>query len=37
MALCKDCCEQIISVQKQNCPMCCQPVEYAVEVDGEHS
>lgn len=32
MALCKSCCEQIVP-EKQKCPMCCQDVEYHVEVD----
>jgi hypothetical protein len=33
LALCKDCCEHIIVQQQGQCPMCCQDVEYHVEVD----
>ncbi|WIA38370.1 hypothetical protein OEZ86_001700 [Tetradesmus obliquus] len=33
MALCKDCCNTIVIEQKKTCPMCCQPVEYHVEVE----
>lgn len=34
MALCGDCCQRIIVQQKGTCPMCCQEVEYHVEVDS---
>lgn len=34
MALCKKCCEAIIVNQGKECPLCCQPVDYHVEVDG---
>jgi hypothetical protein len=34
MALCKDCCEQIMAKDRKECPMCCQAVEYHVEVDA---
>jgi hypothetical protein len=33
MALCKECCEHIMQ-EKKECPMCCQLVEYHVEVDA---
>jgi hypothetical protein len=33
MALCKECCNTIITDQKNKCPMCCQAVEYHVEVE----
>eukprot|EP00882_Tetradesmus_deserticola_P009243 GHRQ01009749.1.p3 GENE.GHRQ01009749.1~~GHRQ01009749.1.p3 ORF type:complete len:108 (+),score=50.52 GHRQ01009749.1:41-325(+) len=33
MALCKDCCSTIITEEKKACPMCCQCVEYHVEVE----
>lgn len=35
LALCKSCCEAIIEKPaKKECPLCCQSVEYHVEVDG---
>lgn len=34
MALCKQCCQTIIVDQGKECPLCCQPVEYHVEVDA---
>lgn len=34
MALCKDCCQQIMANQPASCPMCCQNIEYHVEVDS---
>lgn len=34
MALCSVCCEKIIVKDGKACPMCCQAVDYHVEVDG---
>lgn len=34
MALCKDCCDTIMASSK-TCPMCCQAIDFCVEVGDE--